>query len=141
MFYSVLRHAVQASTPQQFYSQHLVLIASLPGLFVGYLVSRGLTGVGASWIWVPLAIAFAVRVLAWRASESVLVHTGTFEHFFMVSCQIQNWRGPAFESHCLDKMLMTPLFMGGVAYSIGAIMCGLTQRYLPGNLGGVGPKS
>jgi len=113
---------MNSTSAAQFYSEHLLLITALAGLSLGYFVSNEVTVIGASWVWLPAILVLSVRLLTWRASASLLLHVGIFQHFFAANCQIQNWRDPSFQSNCVDKMLLTPLVIGSIAYSAGAVI-------------------
>ena len=108
-------------TPSQFLSEHLIFLSVVVGASLGYSVSSKFTGRSALWVWIPAAVVFVLRVLDWRATGSVLVGPGSFiEHFFTANCQIQNWREGGFESRCFDRLYVTGLFVGSLAYSAGA---------------------
>jgi len=108
-------------TPLQFLSEHLVFLVVVVGTSLGYSVSGKFTRKSALWIWIPATLVFVLRILDWRATGSVLVGSGSFvEHFFTANCQIQNWHEGGFESRCFDRLYVTPLFVGSLAYSAGA---------------------
>ena len=113
-------------SPQAFYSDHLILTAILSGLFLAYAICDMLTARGAVWVWVPFTLVFLVRVLTWR--ESVLFHSSILHHFFTNGCQIQDWREPTFASRCADKLFLTQVFAGALAYSCGALIHRLVHR-------------
>lgn len=108
-------------TPQQFYSDHLIFLVVVVGALFSYAMSGTFTGRSALWVWIPATIVFLFRVLDWRATGSALIGSGSFvEHFFTTNCQIQNWREGGFVARCSDKLYVTQLFAGSVAYSAGA---------------------
>lgn len=108
-------------TPSQFLSEHLIFLSVVVGASLGYSVSSKFRDRFALWVWIPAAVVFVLRVLDWRATGSVLVGPGSFiEHFFTANCQIQNWREGGFESRCFDRLYVTGLFVGSLAYSAGA---------------------
>jgi len=103
-------------------------------------VSRKFTGRSALWIWIPAALVFVIRVLDWRETGSVLVGPGSFiEHFFTANCQIQNWREGGFESRCFDRLYVTQLLIGSLAYSAGAAIHRVIH-YGHSSKGGTGPQ-
>src|SRR5450755_4342135 len=107
---------------QQFYSDHVLFIEAMVGLCLGFEVCRTFTPKGAVWVWVPFTLIFAVRLVLWQTSESVLFHSSTLNHFFTADCQIARYAESDFESRCFDKLFMTPLWIGALAYSGGALI-------------------
>lgn len=108
-------------TPQQVLSEHPTFLVVVVGASLAYSVSGKFSSKTALWVWIPAAILFVLRVAGWRATGSVLFGSGSFiEHFFTANCQIQNWREGGFESRCFDRLYVTPLFAGSLAYSAGA---------------------
>ena len=125
--YSWIGHFFSADkSPQAFYSDHLLLAATLVGLLLAYTVCDMLTDRGAVWVWVPFTLVFLVRVLTWK--ESVLFHSSILDHFFTNDCQIQDWRDPTFASRCADKLFLTQVFVGALAYSCGALVHRFMRR-------------
>lgn len=119
--YSVGRRiASPAVSPQQFYSDHLLLLVFIAGLCVAYLVCDTFTSRSARWIWIPALLAFTVRVLVWRSTGSVLFRSSVIEHFFTSDCQINYWRNTNFAPDCADKLLFMQLIIGPIGYSVGA---------------------
>jgi hypothetical protein len=127
-----------ATNPQQFYSEHLLTLA-ITGLWLGYFTYETFPSMCALWIWIPLTLGFVVRVLSWRADGSVLFHSGIIEHFFVADCQIQNWHEPAFSSRCSDKLFVSPLIVGSLAYSAGAAICRARRGQLSGGANPTNP--
>ena len=125
-------------TPQQFYSDHLIFLAVVVGALLSYAISGTFTGRSALWVWIPATIFVLFRVLDWRATESAIIGSGSFvEHFFTANCQIQNWREGGFATRCSDKLYVTPLLAGSVAYSAGAAIRSVIYNrslanYVPG---------
>jgi len=77
----------------------------------------------AQWVWVPATMAFLFRVIDWRTTGSVLTGPGSLvEHFFTANCQIQNYSEAGFATRCFDKLFVTPLWIGTLAYSAGAVI-------------------
>jgi hypothetical protein len=110
-----------AYTPQEFYSEHAISLAAAAGGLFSYYTSGFFTSRSALWVWVPVSAVFLFRVLDWHTSGSVLLGRGSVvEHFFTTNCQIQNWRDEAFDIRCPDRLFLTPLVIGTVAYSVGA---------------------
>lgn len=121
---------VSIRTPQQFYSDYLLILVVVVGGLLAYGVTDNLIAGPAVWVWIPFTIVFLVRVLYWRSEGSVFGGSGSFlEHFFTADCQIQNWREGGFGSRCPDKLFLTPLFIGSLSYSIGAAIHRLTQYW------------
>jgi hypothetical protein len=119
--YSVMRHiAFFATGPQQFYSDHLFLFVAPIGLWLAYLVCDTFTSRSAVWVWIPVLLAFVLRLAIWRSSGSVLFHSSVVEHFFTADCQIQTWRETEFASRCSDKLFLMQLVIGTFGYSAGA---------------------
>ena len=87
---------ISAANMHQFYSDHLLVLATNTGLWLAYIVCDTLASRCALWIWIPSTLGFIVRILTWRAEGSVLFHSGIIEHFFTANCQIQNYRELAF---------------------------------------------
>jgi len=126
--YLVARHiAFSATNPQQFYSDHLFLLVFITGLWVAYLVCDTFKSKSAVWVWIPAFIAFALRVVMWRSTGSVLFHSSVVEHFFTADCQIQNWRDTDFASHCSDKLFLMQVVIGMFGYSAGATVQRIVQ--------------
>ena len=116
-------------TPQQFYSDHLIFLVVVVGALLSFAMSGTFTGRSALWVWIPAAIVFLSRLLDWRATGSALIGSGSFvEHFFTANCQIQNWREGGFVARCSDKLYVTQLFAGSVAYSAGAAIRSVIYR-------------
>jgi len=110
-----------ASTAQHFFSNHVVFLAFVAGASLAYSVSGTFTSKSALWVWIPATAVFVLRVLHWRESGTVFFGSGSFvEHFFTANCQIQNWREGGFEARCFDRLYVTQLFAGSLAYSAGA---------------------
>jgi hypothetical protein len=108
------------SSLQQFFSDHLIFLAVVVGATLAYSVSGTFTSKSALWVWIPAATVFVLRALHWRANGSALFGSGSFvEHFFTASCQIQNWREGGFESRCFDRLYVTQLFAGSLAFGRG----------------------
>jgi hypothetical protein len=119
--YSLVGHALtSAASPQQFYSDHLLALAVITGLWLAYSVCDAFTSMGALWVWIPSTLVFVARILSWRAGGSVLFHSGIIQHFFAAGCQIQDYREPAFALRCSDKLFLTPFVVGSLAYSAGS---------------------
>ena len=119
-------------TPQQFYSEHGIFLAAITGVLLSYSTSGIFTSKSAMWVWIPVTAVFVFRVLDWHASGSVLVGSGSLvEHFFTANCEIQNWRDATFDTRCPDKLFLTPLFLGSVAYSVGAAIHRVTHCWRP----------
>jgi hypothetical protein len=118
------------NTPQQLYSDHVMLLVVVVGMLLSYGMSGTFTSKSALWVWIPATTVFVFRVLEWHASGSALVGSGSLvEHFFTVSCQIQNWREAGFGERCLDKLFLTPLsFLFGRGLRLGGLS---TARILP----------
>lgn len=120
------------NTPQQFLSDHLIFLVVVAGALLAYMVSGTFTSRSALWVWIPVTIAFVLRVLDWRASGSALVGAGSIiEHFFTANCQIQNWSEGGFASRCFDRLYVTQLFVGALAYSAGAGIHRVIQHWRP----------
>ncbi len=120
------------NTPQQFLSDHLIFLVVIVGALLAYALSATFTSRSALWVWIPTTIVFVLRVLDWRAAGSALVGSGSFiEHFFTANCQFNNWREGGFDSRCPDKLLLTPLFIGGLSYSAGAAIHRVIHYWRP----------
>jgi hypothetical protein len=120
------------NTPQQFLSDHLIFLVVVAGALLAYVVSGTFASRPALWVWIPAIIVFVLRVLDWRASGSALVGSGSvIEHFFTANCQIQNWREGGFASRCFDRLYVTQLFVGALAYSAGAAIHRIIQYWRP----------
>ncbi len=118
--YSLVGHFFSADTsPQMFYSDHLLFVVVVAGMCLAYIVCDTFTNRGAIWIWVPFTVIFLLRILTWK--ESVVLHSEVLSHFFTKDCQIGNWRDADFSS-CADKLFLTQVFVAAVAYSIGALV-------------------
>lgn len=129
MLYSIIRHfASSATSPQQFYSDHLFLLVTVSGLWLAYAVCDVFTNRSAVWVWIPALLAFVVRVAVWRSAGSVFFHTGIVEHFFTADCQIGDWRDASFPSSCGDKLLFMQLVVGPFGYSVGAVIQRVVER-------------
>jgi hypothetical protein len=129
LVYALLRHGLtSAATPQQFYSDHMFVIIGFTGLWFGYAVCDTFTSKGALWAWLPFTVVFLVRVLSWKEAGSVLLRSDVINHFFTANCQLQGWQEPDFVSRCSDKLFMTPLFVAGMAYMLGAAIQRLVRR-------------
>jgi hypothetical protein len=140
--YSLVGHALtSAANPQQFYSDHLFSMAAITGLWLAYLLGDTLPSKCALWVWIPSALGFVARILSWRAAGSVLFHSAIIEHFFATDCQIQNWREPAFSSSCADKLFLTPVVVGSLAYSAGAAIHRAVQHRRSGATNSTGRVS
>jgi hypothetical protein len=110
-----------ANTPQQFFSDHLTFLVVVAGASLAYGLGGTFPSKSALWVWIPATVVFVLRVLDWRASGSVLVRSGSFiQHFFTADCQFQNWREGGFDLRCFDRLYVTQLFVGALAYSAGA---------------------
>lgn len=121
-----------ANTPSQFISDHLIFLVILVGALLAYAVVGTVTGRSALWVWIPAAVVFVLRVLDWRAAGSALVGSGSFmEHFFTANCQFNNWREGGFDSRCLDRLFLTPLFIGSLSYSAGASIHRVVHYWRP----------
>ncbi len=107
---------------QQFYSDHVLFIEVIVGLCLGFEVCRTFTLKGAVWVWLPFTLIFAVRLVLWQTSGSVLFHSSTLNHFFTADCQIARYADPDFGSRCGDKLFIAPLWVGALAYSGGAVI-------------------
>lgn len=119
-------------TPQQFLSDHLIFLVVVAGVLLAYVVSGTFTSRSALWVWIPATIVFVLRVFDWRASGSALIGSGSFvEHFFTATCQIQNWREGGFASRCFDRLYVTQLFVGALAYSAGAAIHRVIYHWRP----------
>jgi hypothetical protein len=127
--YSVVT-LIHSANPQEFYSDHVLSATVVTGLCLSYFVCGALTSKPALWVWIPSALGFVTRVLSWRATGSVLFHSGIVEHFFTVNCQIQDFREPTFGTRCGDKLFLTPMFIGALAYSAGAAIRQAAQSRL-----------
>lgn len=120
------------NTPQQFVSDHLTFLVVAAGALLAYVVSDTFTSKSALWVWIPATIVFVLRILDWRASGSVLVGAGSvIEHFFTAKCQIQNWHEEGFASRCFDRLYVTQLFVGALAYSAGAAIHRVIHYWRP----------
>ena len=111
---------LSATSPQQFFSDHLFMLAAETGLWLAYLVCETFTSKSAAWVWIPALLLFAVRVAMWQSTGSVLFHSSFVEHFFTADCQIQSWRDAGFADRCADKLFLTQLVVGAFGYSAGA---------------------
>jgi len=119
----VMRHlAFSATSPQQFFSDHLLFFAGATGLWLSYLVCDTFTSRSAVWVWIPALLAFGLRVAIWRSTGSALFHDSVVEHFFTVDCQIEAWHDAEFPSRCADKLFLMQLVVGTFAYSAGAVI-------------------
>jgi len=121
---------IHSANPQQFYSDHILSATAVTALCLSYFVSGAPTSKPALWVWIPSTIGFIARVLSWRETGSVLFHSGIVEHFFAASCQIQDFRETTFGIRCGDKLFLTPMFVGGLAYSAGAAVRQAVQSRL-----------
>src|SRR6185437_11390541 len=111
-----------ATSSQQFYYDHLLILASVTSLLFGYFVCREITSRSALWIWIPVVIAFAVRMAVWFSTGSVLFRESAIRHFITANCQINAWRDLGYSTRCADKMLLMPAVVGPLAYSAGAAL-------------------
>src|ERR1700691_947493 len=127
--YSVVA-LVRSANPQQFYSDHILSTTVVTGLCLSYFVCGEPTSKPALWVWIPSTLGFVARILSWRATGSVLFHSGVVEHFFAANCQIQDFREATFAIRCGDKLFLTPMFIGGLAYSSGAAIRQAAQSRL-----------
>jgi hypothetical protein len=119
-------------TPQQFLSDHLIFLVFVVGALLAYALSATFTSRSALWVWIPATIVFVLRVSYWRTAGSALVGSGSFiEHFFTANCQFNNWREGGFDSRCADKLFLTPLFIGGLSYSAGAVIHRVIHYWRP----------
>ena len=120
------------NAPQQFLSDHLMFLVVIVGASLAYAVSGTFTSRSAVWVWIPVTIVFLLRVLDWRADGSALVGSGSFiEHFFTANCQFSNWREGGFDTRCPDKLFLTPLFIGGLSYSVGVAIHRVIHYWRP----------
>ena len=111
--YWVTRYIGSAATSsQQFYSDHLLLLASVSGLLLGYVVCDTFTCRSAIWVWIPAVLGLGVRIAVWHSTGSVLFHASVIEHFVTADCQIQSWREVGFTTLCSDKLLLMPVVVG-----------------------------
>ena len=122
------------TSPQQFYSNHLLLLAGMTGVAVAYVVCESISSKSALWIWIPAVLALAVRIFVWRSSGSVLFHGSVMDHFVTADCQIQSWNEVGFSTRCADKTLLMPLIVGCVGYSVGAAIQAFKARRLRSRL-------
>ena len=53
---------------------------------------------------------------------SILFHGGIAGHFFTAPCQITQYAEPDFAFRCADKLFLTQLFVGTLAYSCGGFI-------------------
>jgi hypothetical protein len=127
-----LASLISAANMHQFYSDHILALTTITGLWLAYILSDPFASRCAPWIWIPSALGFIARILTWRAEGSVLFHSGIIEHFFTAHCQIQNYRELDFASHCSDKLFLTPLVLGSLGYSVGAAIHRAAQHRLSG---------
>jgi len=123
MVHWVIRYVgLSAKSPQQFISDHLLLLVAATGLSLAYLVCDTFTSRSAVWVWIPALLVFAVRVSTWRSTGSVLFHSSVVEHFITVNCQIQSWRDVGFAERCSDKLFLMQVVVGTFGYSAGAVL-------------------
>lgn len=119
--YSVLHRVILLDgTPQQFYSNHLFLTFALTGLVLAYVVCDVMTSRSARWIWIPAVFAFGLRIAMWSSTGAF--RPAIVEHFFTADCQIGAWRDTGFGFRCADKLFLTSLVIGTLAYSAGAVI-------------------
>ena len=116
----------RAASAEQFYSDHQLVLVSVTGLVLGYFVSAEITSRSAVWVWIPVVIAFAIRIAVWFSSGSVLFRKSFIDHFITADCQVSGWRDVGFSTRCSDKLLLMPVILGPVAYSLGAAL----QRFM-----------
>ena len=114
------------TSAQQFYSDHLLVLASVTGLVLGYFVCGEITNRSAVWVWIPVVIAFGMRIAVWYSTGSVLFRESFVGHFITGDCQVSSWRDVGFSTRCADKLLLIPVILGPMAYSLGAAL----QRFL-----------
>jgi uncharacterized membrane protein YeaQ/YmgE (transglycosylase-associated protein family) len=120
---SIARYiGARGRSPGQFYSDHVFLLTSLIGALLAYWVCETLFSRSAVWIWIPAVIAFTVRLGAWFSTGSVLFRGSVVEHFITAECPVEGWRDAGFSAHCSDKLLLMPLILGLMGYSIGAAL-------------------
>lgn len=132
LMYGVFSPFLTSVNTQQFLSDHLIFLVVVAGALLAYVVSGTFTSRSALWVWIPATIVFVLRVLDWRASGRALVGSGSIiEHFFTANCQIQNWREGGFASRCFDRLYVTQLFVGALAYSAGAAIHRIIQYWHP----------
>lgn len=109
-------------SPDQFYSDHVLLLTSVFGMLFGYWVCKEITSRSAVWIWIPAVIAIAIRIGLWFSSGaptgSVLFRESVIQHFFTGDCRLA--------AYCPDKLILMPWLFGPVAYSVGAAL----QRFV-----------
>jgi len=117
-----LARYIGASTtgPQQFYSDHLLLLAGITGVVVGYVVCESVGSTSGLWVCIPALFVLGLRVAIWRSGGSVLFHGSVIDHFVTADCQIQSWHDVGFSTRCDDKTLLMPLMLGCFGYSLGA---------------------
>jgi hypothetical protein len=111
-----------SGSPQQFYSDYSLPTAALVGLGLSYEVCETFTVKAAVWVSLPFTLMFAVRILIWEGSGSILFHGGIAGHFFTAPCQITQYAEPDFAFRCADKLFLTQLFVGTLAYSCGGFI-------------------
>jgi hypothetical protein len=121
---------IHSANPRQFYSDHILSATVVAGLCLSYFVCGAPTSKPALWVWIPSTVGFIARILSWRATGSVLFHSGIVEHFFTANCQIQDFREATFAIRCGDKLFLTPMFVGGLSYSAGAAIRQAAQSRL-----------
>jgi hypothetical protein len=121
-YWLIRRALAYPVNPQQFYSDYFLSVAAITGLWLAYSVCDTFTSRGAMWIWIPSTLGFIIRILVWRAAGSVFFHSGMIEHFFTADCQAPSWQEPDFASRCADRLFLTPLAVGSLAYSAGAVI-------------------
>ncbi len=127
-FSVVDRLAGIGGSPQKFYSDYFLPMAVVIALALAYQVCETFTAKCAVWVWVPFTLIFIARVVAWMASGSVLFRSGLVSHFFAADCQVAQWAEPNFTSRCSDKLFLTQLFIGTLAYSCGASIYNVIAR-------------
>lgn len=116
----------RATSAEQFYSDHLLVLASVTGLVLGYFICGEIPSRSALWVWIPAVIAFAIRIALWFSTGSVLFRERFIGHFITADCQVSGWRDVGFSTRCSDKLLLMPVILGPVAYSLGAAL----QRFM-----------
>jgi hypothetical protein len=123
MVHWVVRYiGLSAKGPQQFYSDHLLPLVAVTGLWLAYLVCDTFTSRSAAWLWIAGLLAFALRAVMWWSTGSVLFHSSVVEHFFTADCQIQAWHDIGFTERCSDKLFLMQAVVGTFGYSAGAVL-------------------
>lgn len=129
LVFGAVHHLVGiGGTAQQFYSDYSLPAAALVGAGLAYEVCETFTMKGAAWVWLPFTFVFVGRIVIWANSESPLFNGGIVRHFFTAACQISQYAEPDFASRCGDKLFLTQLFVGTLAYSCGALIYKIVGR-------------